>query len=169
MGALAFSTSPLCPQKGVLYPLRSLRPCNTYKHEQYLKVPHTPTLLRVWLQVPTSGRRGVAPECGAGQPAGSPVLWPRRAHHPLRHRHRAGGWSLRGPGMSCGWPPPRARLSRHICHMGGGLLHHAQHPLPAILELRSACWEVGHELRSSWTSSSQRDGSGGGKAMLQLD
>lgn len=43
LGAPAFSTSPLCPQKGVLYPLRSLRPCSTYTHEQDLKVPHTHT------------------------------------------------------------------------------------------------------------------------------
>lgn len=144
LGAPAFSTSPLCPQKGVLYPLRSLRPCSTYTHEQDLKVPHTPTLLRVWLQVPASGRRGVAPGCGAGRPAGSPVLWPRRAHHPLRHRHRAGGWSLRGPGTRCGWPPRRP--GSPVTLVPGAAASSTTRSAP----YQPCCWEVGHELRSSW-------------------
>lgn len=80
------------------------------------RVPCPSKLQRVWFQVPTSGRCGVAPECGAGQPAGSPVLQPRCAHHPLRHRHWARGWSLCCAGKVA--PSPARLWSHHTCHIG---------------------------------------------------
>lgn len=47
----------------------------------------------------------MAPECGTGQPAGSPVLQRRSPHHPIWHWHWARGWSLRCAGRQPPNPP----------------------------------------------------------------
>lgn len=130
------------------------RPCNTLGSLKCdrTRVACPSEMRRVWFQVPTSGRCGVAPECGAGQPAGSPVLQAPRAHHPLWHRHWARGWSLCCAGKVAAFP---ARLwSHHTCHIGdtpsttqlggsGPIL------LTCLLRICTGCREVSFKV-GSW-------------------